>query len=452
MIKDTIVALSTPYGESGIGVIRLTGNECERLAKNAFKKNTIIPRHAYFAKYENVSGECIDNVLFTYFEKNSSFTGDEILEISCHGNPIIIKMIIRDLINRGCRHANAGEFTQRAFINGKIDLCQAEAVLDLIHAKSEFAAKIAQKQLDGNLSVKINTFIDNLLESIAFVEAYLDFPEEDLPAEDKTRIIGYVDELLLEVDVLLQMHSFCPTLSDGIKTIIVGPPNAGKSTLLNTILGHERAIVSDIPGTTRDFIAEFLHIDQYGLRLVDTAGLHDSSDIIELKGMEKTIEQINNADVVILMLDKSKPMPKLPQILLEKLSKNNAVIIVNKIDLPPINNEINTVFPEINKLEASLITPNTAFPKIKSFLLNFLNTKFNGFTDVTFLIHERHANSLKVAKNSLENAKNILLNNGFDDCLAFELKHSMYALEQILGKIDYEKILDNIFSKFCIGK
>ena len=245
---ETIAALSTPFGVSGIAVVRFSGSDCACLVQDVFKKETFEARRSYHGFYYLSSGEPLDEVLWTFFAEGSSYTGEAMLEVSCHGNPLIVRQLLRDAFARGCRQAEPGEFTRRAFLNHKIDLCRAEAVADVIHAQSLQALTLAQKQLGGSFSREIDNFIQQLTDQIATIEAYLDFPEEDLPEEDRRRFSEQQKCLIRTIDRLLSAHEGYAPLQNGIQTVIVGLPNAGKSTLFNKLLGHERAIVSEIPG------------------------------------------------------------------------------------------------------------------------------------------------------------------------------------------------------------
>ncbi|MGX8716469.1 MAG: tRNA uridine-5-carboxymethylaminomethyl(34) synthesis GTPase MnmE [bacterium] len=449
---DTIVALSTPLGVSGIGLIRLSGPDCQRLACDIFGRKEIKPRYSYLGQYHLLEPADVvaDAPLFTYFEGNASYTGEPMLEISCHGNPLILQQIIRDCIQRGCRQAEPGEFTRRAFLNGKIDLCQAEAIEDLIHSQSLQALNIAQKQLSGSLSRKMDAFVDTLTDQVAFVEAYLDFPEEDLPEEDRQNFENKLEDILKQLDVLINAHKFYTPLHNGIQTVIVGAPNAGKSTLLNTLLGQERAIVSDIPGTTRDFITEWYHLEPYTLKLIDTAGLHDTQEKIEKLGIEKTFEQVKKADFILWVLDGSQPWNATLSQLKSLFPQEKTLVILNKSDLG-IQSAIKNELEDYDYCEVSL-KDEASLSILESAMHLFLSRYYNDFSQVEFMVHERHAEALKQAQTSLNKAKALLNRCGYDDCLASELKNAIYAFETLVGRVDYERVLDKIFSKFCIGK
>ncbi len=448
---DTIVALSTPMGVSGIGVIRLSGPDCLHLLQEIFHKDEVKPRYAYLGKYRLVEEENIlDEVLFTFFAKNASYTGEEMLEISCHGNPLIIQQILKDCLKRGCRQAEPGEFTRRAFLNGTLDLCQAEAVEDLIHAHSLQAIQLAQKQLSGSLSAQIEQFVTALTEQIAYVEAFLDFPEEDLPEENRKAFREALHTMRHQIEQLIHAHQHYAPLHEGIRTVIAGAPNAGKSTLLNLLLGQERALVSEIPGTTRDFISEYCTIAPYTLKLVDTAGLHETKDPIESLGIEKSYEQIQKSDVVLWVIDGSKASTNEIEILKEKFVPENTLVLFNKSDLG-FCETYKECFKNYQTGSVSLKAENVLI-LLKQTLLDFLDHKYHNFSEEAFMIRERHAEAFSLAKNNLDKALILLDKKCCDDCLAAELKEALKALEQIVGRVDYERVLDQIFSKFCIGK
>ena len=503
---DTIAALSTPYGVSGIAVVRFSGSECERLAREIFGKETFEARRTYHGFYRLASGEVLDEVIWTFFEKNASYTGEPMLEISCHGNPLIVRQLLKDAFERGCRQAEPGEFTRRAFLNHKIDLCRAEAVADVIHAQSEKALNLAQKQLSGSFSRAIDAFIQQLTDQIAVIEAYLDFPEEDLPEEDRKRFLEQQSALMHTIERLSRAHEAYVPLKDGIRTVIVGLPNAGKSTLFNKLLGFERAIVSEIPGTTRDFIAESISIEPYALRLVDTAGLRDTENDIERLGIEQTREQLEKADLILWVIDGSQPWSDELEALKGKLSAEKTFILLNKADCgvhPSVAERFPQVIDVLRVLKAeedsvaiagdkeaegsvfwkkeimqqkeavclsdlekkqissdgfssfvlSLSLKDEAYlPLLRQRLKQFLDERYEEVSNVGFLVHERHAEALRQAYQSLQHASMLLEQRNSDDCLAADLKEALRALEAIVGRVDYEQVLDKVFSKFCIGK
>ena len=291
---DTIAALATPVGTSALAVVRVSGPQAVALTQAIFSE-TPPPRFARHSDYHDSRGRLVDDVLYTYFAAPNSFTGEDSLEISCHGNPFIAQKILEDLLLRGCRPAEAGEFSKRAFLNGRMDLSQAEAIMDLIHARSERALAAANQQLRGSLGRKMDELIFLLINLLANIEAYIDFPEEDLPAEDRRAVIKKLQDLSAGTGQLLATNRYGELLRTGIKTVILGEPNAGKSSLLNCLVGRERALVSPEPGTTRDYIEESIIVDSHWLRLIDTAGLNEAPSALEKRGIEKTLEQAGEA-------------------------------------------------------------------------------------------------------------------------------------------------------------
>ena len=279
---DTIVALSTPAGESAIAVIRLSGPACAELAAQIMGRTKALrPRYAHFGNYIDASGAIVDDCVFTYFELGKSFTGEAMLAIAPHGNPLIVQKIMEDLFARGCRPAEPGEFTRTAFLNGKMDLSQAEAVSDLIRARSDRSIEVAQRQLHGSVGRKMSELTDRLLSVMAHLEAYIDFPEEDLPSEDQDGPASDLRKLVVEVSDLIDTQHYTALLHEGIKTLIIGEPNVGKSSLINMLTGSDRSIVSDIPGTTRDYISASLMVGPWRTELLHPAGPHDAGDAID---------------------------------------------------------------------------------------------------------------------------------------------------------------------------
>jgi len=300
---DTIVALATPAGESAIAMIRVSGCLCPQLVENVFGAPPAKPRHATCGRYRDINNAVIDEVVYIYYADSASYTGQKMLEICGHGNPLIAQKMIEDLIERGCRMAEPGEFTRIAFLNGCMDLSQAEAVIDLIRARSDKAIEIAQKQLQGAVGKKVNELTDRLLSVIAWVEATIDFPEENLPPDDQPGPIRDLQNLCGAMERLISTSHYSSLLHNGIKVVITGPPNTGKSSLLNFLTGEERVIVSPEPGTTRDFIEANIMIGSYSMRIIDTAGLHSPDSDIERQGIEKTCEQVENADFHLVVIN-----------------------------------------------------------------------------------------------------------------------------------------------------
>lgn len=447
---ESIVALSTPAGESAIAVVRVSGNICHQLVTKIFGQDPLIPRKAKLADYVDRSGKVVDQVVYIFFAEKASYTGEEMLEVNCHGNPLIIQNIIEDLLARGCRIAEPGEFTRTAFLNGRMDLSQAEAVLDIIHARSEKALEVARKQLDGSVGKKVNQLIDKLLEIIASLEAYIDFPEEDLPPEDETGPLEAMVFLIDEMDRLISTSHYSTLLHEGVKTVIVGAPNAGKSSLLNALTGEDRVIVSREPGTTRDFIEEPVMLGSYVVRFVDTAGLQEPGSDIERMGIDKTIEQLDRADFVLLVLDGTAPYPTQLFELKNKFFSGRTIVIENKIDLPNQQDHRNS-FPEIPHCRISALTGD-GIDGLKSDLEKALEADLDVPTEDRIVVSARHADALKEAKVCLLGALEKLRSGEAIELVASDLRSSLDSMGRITGKIDNERMLDKLFSEFCIGK
>ena len=447
--QDTIAALATPVGTSAIAVVRASGPDCAKIAQAIFGQ-TLPPRTAVHKDYLDQNGSVLDDVLVTFFTAPNSYSGEDTLEISCHGNPFIAQKILEDLFARGCRAAEAGEFTRRAFLSGRIDLSQAEAVMDLIHARSERALTAANQQLRGSLGRHLAQLTDDLLCTLARIEAYIDFPDEDLPAEDRGIVRAAIDQLISGTKRLLATQHYGDLLRDGIKTVIIGEPNAGKSSLLNRLVGRERALVSPEPGTTRDFIEERLVIGPHCIRLIDTAGLNPSPAPIERLGIAKTLERAAEADLFLLVLDATRPHPAFPPEINERLSANNAVVILNKIDLGARPEAVRELAGK-ETIEVSALTGHGLDALTEAIVRHaesFAQTQGNEI----IAINARHATALSCAQTALNEARTKLLSNGPIELLASDLRSALDAYGEIGGKIDNERMLDRLFSTFCIGK
>jgi tRNA modification GTPase len=446
---DTIAALATPVGTSAIAVVRASGPDCAGLARAIFGE-TPPPRLAHHADYRDQAGATLDDVLVTFFAGPKSYTGEDTLEISSHGNPFIAQKILEDLLARGCRAAEAGEFTRRAFLNGRIDLSQAEAVMDLIHARSERALAAANQQLRGSLGRHLSVLTEKLLGMLARVEAYIDFPDEDLPAEDRGIVRSGVEQVAAGAERLLATRHYGELLRDGIRTVIVGEPNAGKSSLLNRLVGRERALVSPEPGTTRDFIEERVIIGPHCLRLIDTAGLNPSPTPLEKLGMEKTLERAAEADLFLLVLDATRPHPALPAGLTARLSAENALVVLNKMDLVTDQGDFQS-FGDKEIVRVSAVT-GSGFEALSGAVERRAEIFRRDQGDEIIAINARHAAALAHAKNCLTAALANLSAQGPVELLASDLRGALDALGEIGGRIDNERMLDHLFATFCIGK
>jgi len=447
MNKDTIVANATPLIPSAISIVRISGDKALEIGKKIFSlPEKITPRKVYFGKIFNHKGEVIDEGLFVYFQKPKSFTGEDLVEIYPHGSVPVVKSILETCFIYGARLARPGEFTERAFLNGKIDLLQAEAIADLINAKSERAAKIAVYILEGKLSKQINILREKLINLISLIEAEINFPE-DVEEIDSSLIISQLEEVKSQIEKLLANYKKGNLIKEGIKLAIVGRPNVGKSSLFNALVGYERAIVSEIQGTTRDFIEESLKIKDIPVILLDTAGLRDTEDKIEKIGIEKAQEKINEADIILFVIDASSGFTGEDKKIYDKIKDKPHIIVVNKSDL---NNKPIDFFEKYGNIVYTSVINNQGIKELEEKIITSLGIIEK---EDDLFINLRQSTLLKQAKEKIEeieNHINYLINN--KEILMIYIQEALNYLDEVIGAISTEDVLDNIFSKFCIGK
>ena len=444
---DTIAALATPAGTSAIAVVRASGPQVRALVTAVFREIPP-PRHAQHADYRDARGALVDDVLFTFFAAPNSFTGEDTVEISSHGNPFIAQKILEDLFARGCRPAEPGEFSKRAFLNGRMDLSQAEAVMDLIHARSERAMAAANQQLRGALGRKMEYLISQLVNVLAIIEAYIDFPDEDLPVENRQAVLRQLEQLQADTARLLATSHYGAMLRDGIKTVILGEPNAGKSSLLNQLVGRERALVSAEPGTTRDYLEERILVGPHALRLIDTAGLNPAPSALEKRGMDKTLEQAAEADLFLWVLDATRPLPVLPAATRARLTATNTIVVLNKTDLP---DTAAALAPDLPNLRVSALT-GAGFDELRRRIIALADSFQITTGDELIAINARHAHALEQARQGLAAAADKVRDNVSTELVASDLRSALDAFGEISGKVDNEQVLDQLFATFCIGK
>lgn len=447
----TICALSTPPGESALAVVRVSGDICERLVTKTTQRPALpSPRRQFLANYVSVTGHVLDTCLVSYFEKNASYTGEPMLEYSLHGNPLVVQLVIQDLIAQGCVQAEPGEFTRRAFLNGKMDLAQAEAVADLIHARSQRALEAAHRHLRGELGHTISQLTDQLLQIVAEVEAYLDFPEEDLPDENTAGPMQRLVKLSAELRYLAETSRYRKLLTDGIPVTIAGAPNAGKSSLLNALLGESRALVAAQPGTTRDYLSERIMIAPYALRLVDTAGLHTTDDAIEQAGIARSLQKIDEAELILLVVDSADALPDYPKPLLDALASKRAIVVESKADLAD-SKSMASHFPELMHVRMA-ITERQGLESLKTVIRQILETQAILPDPEQLMVNTRHAQALEAAAGAIEAAVALHAEAAPAELMAAELRAAMEQLGEVVGRIDNEAMLDRLFASFCIGK
>lgn len=446
---DTIAAPATPAGTAAIALLRISGPDTSAIAR-ALAGGLPEPRQALRADYHDLAGRLVDDVLLTFYRGPASYTGEDTLEISCHGNPYIVQRVFEDLLQRGCRAAGPGEFTQRAFLNGRMDLSQAEAVMDLIHARGERALQAANQQLRGALGRKMSVLIEGLLASLARIEAYIDFPDEDLPPEDRALILGELVRLKEETYKLLSTSHYGDILRDGLKVVILGQPNVGKSSLLNRLVGHDRALVSAEPGTTRDYLEERILLGDHCLRLIDTAGLNLTPAPLEQLGIEKSMERLQEADLILLVLDASAPPPQFADRVRASLKPANTLVVFNKADLSP-DRSLEPAFVDFESVTTSALT-GLGFDALHAALSRRAAAFHVELGEDLIAINARHADALARAQSGLQHAIRQLEANDPTELIASELREVLGAYGEIAGKIDNERMLDHLFATFCIGK
>lgn len=463
--SDTICALSTAPGTGAIAVIRISGKQALEIASSVFSKSLeeAASHTAHFGRIKSPAGEIIDEVLITVLREGQSFTGEHTVEIACHGSQFIQQQVLQLLLERGCRMAEPGEFTMRAFMNGRMDLSQAEAVADLIASESKRAHEVAMKQMRGGFSNELKILREKLIHFASLVELELDFAEEDVEFADRTQLNQLIIEVLSYVNRLIQSFALGNVLKNGVPVAIVGAPNTGKSTLLNQLLGEERAIVSNIAGTTRDVIEETLNIDGILFRLIDTAGIREDAEAIEALGIERSHEKIRQAQLVLVMSDYSssasgseghQSMDELTagewsDRLAAEFTEKHFLVVGNKADLRKDTSELS--WPYTTPLLSISARTGKGIDELKNWLSARVMGDFNTQTD-TIVTNARHLNALHKTAESLEKAKWGLETNVTGDFVAMDIRQAMFELGTITGDISTEDLLGNIFSKFCIGK
>jgi tRNA modification GTPase len=461
--QDTIVALATPSGAGAIAVLRLSGQDAIKLAENQFKSvsGKLLSKqktHTIHLGHIMDDGRTIDEVLVSVFKNPNSYTGENVVEVSCHGSNYIQQEIIQLFLRKGCRMATAGEFTLRAFLNGKLDLSQAEAVADLITSDNEASHQIAMQQMRGGFSSEIAKLREELLNFASLIELELDFAEEDVEFADRTQFKDLIERITFVLKRLIDSFAVGNVIKNGIPVAIVGEPNVGKSTLLNALLNEERAIVSEIAGTTRDTIEDEISIGGIGFRFIDTAGIRDTKDVVESIGIKKTFEKIEQAQVVVFIADSThfidESFVHTFKIEIEKIKNKYPlkplIIVANKVDklnekqIEFVENDI----PDIHLLSAKT---GTGVDELKDKLLSFVNTGTLRNND-TIITNSRHYDALLKALEEVIKVKSGLESGLSGDLLAIDIRQALYHFGEITGEITNDDLLGNIFANFCIGK
>ncbi len=458
-LLDTICALSTPVGTGGISVIRVSGPAAFDITDKIFKskgEKTVSDMKSHTVSLGNISdsqGYQIDEVLVTKFISPHSFTGENVIEISCHGGIAVVKLILKELIKNGARQADRGEFTKRAFLNGKVDLSQAEAIIDIINAEDEYNVYSGENQLKGTLSEKINNIRNDIINVISSIIAVIDYPEEDI---DELEIKEIIEKLKIsrdEINKLVNTYNTGKIIKEGAKIVICGKPNVGKSSLLNSLLKENRAIVTDIAGTTRDVIEETLNIDGLKARIIDTAGIRESDDVVETIGINKAVDSIESADLILFLIDTSRPLTEEDFSLSERIKDKKVIVLFNKSDLVSDCDitKIKIMLPHAEYLTISAKN-NYGTDELAQRIKNLILDGNINIKEELYITNERHYEKLLLSNGYLKSVIKDLEGGIFPDIVTIELENAISALGEITGLTVSEEIVHNIFSRFCLGK
>ena len=456
--EDTIAAIATPFGIGGIGIIKISGPESVRIAHKIFRSKTQSPvlksRHIHYGELiDTDDGSVIDEVLLSLMRKPTSYTKEDVVEINCHSGFAVLQNILELVLREGARLAEPGEFTKRAFINGRIDLSQAEAVVDIVNSQTNASLKVATQQLKGALSKEILTAREDLVTLLTFVEASIDFPDEDLEMISPHELLAKVEGLIDSLRALMDSYEEGKFYREGISAIIVGKPNVGKSSLLNVLLREKRAIVTPIPGTTRDLIEEAINIKGFPFKIIDTAGIGDARDVIEVEGINRARERLASADLVMLVIDSSQDMDEGDFDLVAELADKTVIIVLNKTDLVP-EATIDTLETELHGHTTVPISAlySRGMERLKEVI--FSKIIHNGLDSPApvFVTNTRHKIALEKTLRNLEQARETIIQEMSPEFTALDIQLSLKCLGEIVGDTTPEHILDRIFSQFCIGK
>lgn len=459
-LDDVIAAISTPVGSGGIGIVRMSGKGSVDIADKIFvpaggtkikdkKTHTITYGHIKDPK----SGETIDEVLLTVMLAPRTYTCEDIIEINCHGGMNVTNRVLELVLNNGARLAEPGEFTKRAFLNGRIDLTQAEAVMDVIEAKTELSRRTAVNQLGGSVKEKVHALREEVLDMIAAIEAAIDYPEHDIEEETYARMLKRITALKAEIQRLIDTADMGKIIREGVDAVIVGKPNVGKSSLLNLLLMEERAIVTDVPGTTRDTVEEYMNLGGIPVKIIDTAGIRETGDEVERIGVEKSRKYADKADVIFMMLDASNPLTDEDMAILEFIKDRKALILMNKTDIDNrIDKNILLKYTDEKNIIPVSVKENTGIDALTE---RFKEMFFGGaieIKDSAMISSVRHKNMLAKALEALERAINTIEGCMPEDFISMDLQDALAALGEITGDSVDDEIIDRIFTRFCLGK
>ncbi|MCU9946200.1 tRNA uridine-5-carboxymethylaminomethyl(34) synthesis GTPase MnmE [Pseudomonas sp. PDM13] len=452
-VRETIAAVATAQGRGGVGIVRVSGPQAARIAQ-AIAGRQLKPRHAHYGPFQDAAGETLDEGLSLYFPGPNSFTGEDVLELQGHGGPVVLDLLLRRCLELGARQARPGEFSERAFLNDKLDLAQAEAIADLIEASSEQAARNALRSLQGEFSRRVQGLTERLIQLRIYVEAAIDFPEEEIDFLADGHVLGLLDGVRENLSTVLREAGQGALLREGMTVVIAGRPNAGKSSLLNALAGREAAIVTEIAGTTRDVLREHIHIDGMPLHVVDTAGLRDTDDHVEKIGVERALKAIEEADRVLLVVDataaeSADPFALWPEFLDSRPDPAKVTLIRNKADLSGDAVDLQTSADGHVTLNLSARS-GEGLELLREHLKACMG--YEQTAESSFSARRRHLEALRQASSHLEHGRSQLTLAGAGELLAEDLRHAQQALGEITGAFSSDDLLGRIFSSFCIGK
>lgn len=457
-METTIAAISTAMSESGIGIIRVSGPEAVEIVSRIYRskggKKDInkVPTHTIHYGYIYDGEELIDEVLVMVMRAPRTFTGEDTVEIDCHGGVYAMKRVLETVLKNGGKTASPGEFTKRAFLNGKMDLSQAEAVMDVIQAKNEYALKSSVEQLKGSVQKAVKDIRKDLIYHIAYIESALDDPEHISLEGYAQELLGIVEKSQKEIDHLLKSASDGKIIKEGIRTVILGKPNAGKSSLLNVLVGENRAIVTDIEGTTRDILEEYINLHGISLRMIDTAGIRETEDVVEKIGVNRARDMAKEADLILYVVDSSRPLDENDEEIISMLDSRKAIVLYNKTDLEPkvdmeiLKNRVNRPVISVSAKE------EIGIRELEKEIKNMFFSGEISFNDEVYITNARHKEALMEAADSLGLVKNSIEMDMPEDFFSIDLMNAYESLGRIIGESVGEDLVNEIFSKFCMGK
>jgi tRNA modification GTPase len=458
MEYDTIAAISTPKGEGAIAIVRLSGDQAVQIANKIFKEKDLEKVDSHTIHYGHLidpaSNQTIEEVMISVLRAPKTFTREDVVEINCHGGIFSVNKVLELVLSQGVRLAEPGEFTKRAFLNGRIDLSQAEAVMDLIRAKTDRAMAVAMNQVEGRLSKLIQTLRQQLLEILAHIEVNIDYPEyDDVEEMTNNMLIPKAQNVLVEIQKLLETSKQGKILREGLATVIIGRPNVGKSSLLNTLVQESKAIVTDIPGTTRDVIEEYVNVRGVPLRLIDTAGIRETKDVVEAIGVERSKKVLGLADLVLFVLNNNEPLTEEDRVLYEQMENKDIIVIINKTDL-----EQRLDIEDVKQLVKNSTIVSTSLKEDKGvdeLEAAIANLYFKGqieAQDLTYLSNARHIGLLKQSEQTIKDAISAIEIQMPVDLVQIDLTRTWELLGEIVGDSVQESLIDQLFSQFCLGK